>query len=184
MLDNNYINIQYWMVSKLNLKGNELLLYAIIYGFSQDGNSVFSGSSSYLESWLNTSKQTVFNTLKSLVEKGLIIKMDKIVNGVKLCDYKINFDMLNCENHPQKKEEQPIKRNRFEKPSVEEVSDEMYAQMFKKKKNMSAKECDEEATKFYNYYESCGWLVGNKPMKSWIAAVSNWLIHYEKYKKK
>ena len=31
----NYINIQGWMRTDLDLKGNELLVYAIIYGFSQ-----------------------------------------------------------------------------------------------------------------------------------------------------
>ena len=31
--DENFIMIQGWMVNMLNLKGNELLVYAIIYGF-------------------------------------------------------------------------------------------------------------------------------------------------------
>ena len=44
--DNNYINIQGWMVSKLNLKGNDLLIYAIIYGFSQTNNQRFTGYNS------------------------------------------------------------------------------------------------------------------------------------------
>ena len=35
MLDNNYINIQGWMRTKLNLTDNKLIMFAIIYGFSQ-----------------------------------------------------------------------------------------------------------------------------------------------------
>ena len=33
----NYVAIQGWMITDLNLKGNDLLIYAVIYGFSQDG---------------------------------------------------------------------------------------------------------------------------------------------------
>ena len=43
-----YIAIQDWMISDLQLKGNELLTYALIYGFSQDGESEFKGSLKYL----------------------------------------------------------------------------------------------------------------------------------------
>jgi hypothetical protein len=35
-----------------------------------------------------------------------------------------------------------------------------------------------EAEKFFNYYQSNGWLVGGKtPMRSWKAAASNWMIN-------
>ena len=37
-MDNeNYILITGWMVNELKLKGSELFVYALIYGFSQDG---------------------------------------------------------------------------------------------------------------------------------------------------
>ena len=75
---NNFINIQGWMVTELGLKGNELIIYAIIAGFSQDGESNFHGSLSYLSEWTNTSKQTVINCLISLQDKGLIIKNEFI----------------------------------------------------------------------------------------------------------
>ena len=80
MKKENYILIQGFMVTDLKLKGNELLAYAIIYGFSQEEGQTFRGSLSYLEKWLNASKQTVINTLKSLVEKGLIKKTEKVIN--------------------------------------------------------------------------------------------------------
>lgn len=83
----NYITIQGWMVSDLQLKGNELLVYAIIYGFSQDGENRFTGSLGYLAEWTNSTKQGVLKCLKSLVEKGYICKTDKIINGVKFCEY-------------------------------------------------------------------------------------------------
>jgi hypothetical protein len=39
-----------------------------------------------------------------------------------------------------------------------------------------------EAEKFYNHYESNGWLVGGKtPMKNWKASVNNWILNSVKF---
>lgn len=83
----NFIVIQGFMINELNLKGNELIVYATIYGFSQTENQVFSGSLQYLADWTNSTKQGVIKNLKSLVEKGYIVKNDKVINGVKFCEY-------------------------------------------------------------------------------------------------
>ena len=83
----NYIVIQGFMVNEMKLKGNELLVYAIIYGFSQEEGQVFTGSLQYLADWTNSTKQGVSKNLKSLVEKGYIGKNDKYINGVKFCEY-------------------------------------------------------------------------------------------------
>lgn len=72
--DNNFIAIQGWMRTKLNLKGNELLIYALIYGFSQDGNSRFTGSRKYIAEWCGCSLDTVDRSLSSLVSKGFLAK--------------------------------------------------------------------------------------------------------------
>jgi len=85
--NDNYIIILGWMVSELKLKGNELLVYAIIYGFSQTENQTFSGSLQYLADWTNSTRQGVIKCLKSLIDKGYIAKDDKLVNGVKFCEY-------------------------------------------------------------------------------------------------
>ena len=71
---NTYYTVQAWMVNDLGLHGNELALYAIIYGFSQDGRSEFVGSISYVQEWLGCSRPTAIKTLGSLIEKGLIVK--------------------------------------------------------------------------------------------------------------
>ena len=62
----NYITIQGFMLTDLKLKGNELLIYACIYGFSQAENQVFNGSLQYLADWTNSTKQGVIKCLKSL----------------------------------------------------------------------------------------------------------------------
>lgn len=83
----NYISIQSWMVKELNLTGNDLICYALIYGFSQDGQSEFNGSLSYIAEWLNTSRQTARLIIKRLVDNGVIEKRDTVINGVKFCRY-------------------------------------------------------------------------------------------------
>lgn len=86
--DNNFIAIQGWMRTKLNLKGNELLIYAVIYGFSQDGESMFKGSRKYIAEWCGCSLDTVDRSLNSLVAKGLIAKYPHTDdNGARLVDY-------------------------------------------------------------------------------------------------
>lgn len=85
--DENYIHIPGWAVTRLGLKGNELLVYSIIYGFSQDGVTRFTGGLQYLADWTNSTKQSCIKCLKSLAEKGYITKYEKIVNGVKFCEY-------------------------------------------------------------------------------------------------
>lgn len=87
---NNYMVIQGWMITELGLKGNELIIYAIIYGFSQAEGTKFSGSLQYLADWCNSTRQGVLKTLKKLVDKNLITKEDKVICGVKLCSYVVN----------------------------------------------------------------------------------------------
>ena len=87
MKDHNYITIQGWMVNKLELSGNEVMIYAIIYGFSQDEESKFEGSANYIAESLNISRRQVFTILENLVQKGFIKKIERIVKNLKFCDY-------------------------------------------------------------------------------------------------
>lgn len=84
---NAYYTVQGWMLSELGLKGNALAVYAIIYGFSQDGASEYAGSSKYLCEWLGCSKKTILTTLADLTEKGYLRKKIIDQNGVKFCNY-------------------------------------------------------------------------------------------------
>lgn len=85
--NDDYIHIAGWMVEELGLKGNELLIYAMVHGFSRAENHTFKGSLQYIADWTNSTKRGVMNNLKSLVEKGLLCKEEKIFNGVKRCEY-------------------------------------------------------------------------------------------------
>ena len=87
--DRNYIAIADWMIKDYDLTTRELLTYAIIYGFSQDGESVFHSSLEYLSQWLNIShRNNVLRILQSLIEKGLITKEKKSNASSNWCEYK------------------------------------------------------------------------------------------------
>ena len=91
--ERNYITILPWMVTELGLKGNELIVYAIIHGFSQDDASCFHGSVSYLQAWTLLSYPAVHTILKNLVAKGLLEKQSEDHNGVTLCRYKTLYPL-------------------------------------------------------------------------------------------
>ena len=78
------------MVQDLNLNGNTLLTFALIHGFTQDGQSEFSGSLNYICKWLNCSKPTAMKSLIELSVKGYIIKDTTIVNHITFNKYKLN----------------------------------------------------------------------------------------------
>ena len=78
MENTDFLNIQGWMINELNLKGNELIIYALIYGFTKDGVSDFRGSRQYMAEWTNSSVRSVQNVVNSLVNKGMIEKNNHI----------------------------------------------------------------------------------------------------------
>lgn len=184
--DENYVLIQGWMIGQLGLKGNELIVYAIIYGFTQAENQVFSGSLQYLADWTNSTKQSVIKCLKSLIEKGLIGKDDEYINGVKFCKYyatkfngvvnKVEHGIKqsltggikqslpnNIDSDNTRNNKNNIVGKRFQPPTLSEVR--AYCQ--ERQNNV-------DAERFIDYYTSNGWKVGKNPMKDWKAAVRTW----------
>ena len=79
--DGNYITIQGWMRTELNLSGNELIVYAIIYGFSQNKQGEFTGSAQYLADWVGCTRRTIMSILNKLVEDGTISKTETVLNN-------------------------------------------------------------------------------------------------------
>lgn len=94
-LYNEHIVIEGWMRGVLDLKGNELLLFALIFGFSQDGDSYFYGRRSYMKNWLGVSLPTVDSACQSLLDKNLIIKETNTINGMIYNKYKVNLELIN-----------------------------------------------------------------------------------------
>lgn len=85
-----YLVIQSWMVTKLHLKGNSLLTYALVYGFSQDAQSSFYGTLNYVASWLGSTKEGARQTLDKLVSDTLLVKEVEYRNNVRFVSYKVN----------------------------------------------------------------------------------------------
>ena len=86
--DTNYITIPAIFRTQYNLNCNEVMIASIIYGFSQDGKSSFTGSLAYLQEWTSLTKQGILKILAKLVDKGIIEKEVSIINGVRHCAYK------------------------------------------------------------------------------------------------
>lgn len=93
--DENYYQISGFMVNRLGLKGVALSVYAIIYGFTQDGENEFTGSLQYLCDFCGgVSKPTIINALKDLVKRGYIIRREEVINNVQFNRYKVNLPLL------------------------------------------------------------------------------------------
>lgn len=85
--EDNYIHVPGYAVVRLGLSGNELLCYSLIHGFTQDGETEFCGSLSYIASALNVTKQNAKKIIDRLIERGLIMKREVFVSNIKLCRY-------------------------------------------------------------------------------------------------
>ena len=91
--NDNYVITHGWMINKLNLSGNNLLVYAIIYGFTQDDKHWFNGSREYLASWCNCTVRGIQKNINYLLERNLIIKKES--KGFNTpCEYKCNREFI------------------------------------------------------------------------------------------
>jgi hypothetical protein len=91
MKDNNFIVIKGWMRTKLKLKANKLILFAIIYGYSQDGVSKCKSSITYIQEALGVSRNTAIKTRKELLDKNYIVKS----KDGSVFDYSANIELVN-----------------------------------------------------------------------------------------
>lgn len=174
-----YITIQQEMRDNLGLKGNELLVFAFINGYSQEGQGCYYGSLANLQRVCGiASRQTAIDVLKSLMAKGYIVKTEQILNGVKMVSYSVSpiigqgvqkMDMGCPENGHNNKEDIYINflsnkgSSHFQKPSLEEIREYCISR---------GNRVDSE--QFYDFYESKGWMVGKTHMKDWRAAIRTW----------
>lgn len=81
MKDNDFIYIPGWAVNQLKLKGNELMVYSIIFSYSRDGIQWYQAPAEYLASCVGASVSTVKEILKKLTSKGLLSKKSEKYKG-------------------------------------------------------------------------------------------------------
>ena len=173
-----YITIQQEMRDVLGLKGNELLVFAFINGYSQEGQGCYYGSLAHLQEVCGiASRQTAIATLRSLCEKGYIIRNEQL-HPVKMVSYSIcpkigqvvqKLDM-GCPKNGHNNKEIDINNNslykgssHFQKPSLDDIR----AYCISRANNVDPEQ-------FFNFYESKGWMVGKTHMRDWRAAVRTW----------
>ena len=114
-----------------------------------------------------SNNKTIVNPPETVIARNEAKRNDEAISGSHIAIPKIaqqNEEFLSTDNH------QPS--TKFCPPHISEVK------MYFAEKEAS----QEEAEKFFNHYESNGWLVGGKSkMKNWQAAARNWLLNSKKF---
>ena len=180
----NFVTIYGWMRTKLNLKGNDLIVYAVIYAFTQSDEQGCKGGVQFLADWCGASRQGIWKNIRSLRSKGLIDEDTKTVNGVNSVYYYVTqlTEPVNSVDEPVNsvdengklslhsnynrvignKKENNI-RGKFAAPCVEDVA------AYCKEHSYTI-----DAQAFVDFNEMKGWMVGKSKMKDWKAAVRTW----------
>ena len=166
---------------EMGLKGNELIVFAVINGFSQNGNGSYHGSLAGLQEMCGiSSRQTIIDILKSLVDKGLIIKSEIIIREDRHIAYSVskkwtggvqkldkacpkNGHNIYKNNNINNYIESNKGKAKFQKPTIAEID----AYCCERGNTIDAEE-------FFNFYESKGWVIGKSPMKDWKACIRTW----------
>ncbi len=140
----------------------------------------FKGSLVYLFNFQTGSEQP-FSTDHTKNGTGVEQAQEPYINGSNI----INQTSLNLGEPVQKKEVEKLRgsgkkekssakkeRSEFVAPQPQEVQEYFASQKFP----------SVEAAKFYNYFQSNGWLVGGRSkMKDWKAAARNWMLNSKKF---
>lgn len=192
-----FVVVPSFAVTELHLKGNELFMFSIVWGFSQDGESWFTGTRAYLAEWCGCSKVTVTKALSSLCERGFLEKRVRTESGITLCDYAVPKGL-----YPQAKSfTTPVKKLNgggkesllppVKKLNPNNIKTEDSNILIEKGGVRAARftpptpeqlsdYCIEagisiDRDRFLDHYAANGWKVGGRaPMRDWRAAVRNW----------
>ena len=94
MKNENYFQVQYWMINELKLKGNELMLFAIIHGFTKSRKGKYHGSQRFISEALKISRLTAGRTINKLLDKDFIIRTSEshYVSNINESYYVDNID--------------------------------------------------------------------------------------------
>lgn len=184
-----FVTILDFMVDDLKLSGNELIAYACIYGFTMTGGW-FEGSASYISRWCGCSKRSVYNVLKKLEEKGLIERREKMINGVKMVDYRcadVSYPMKKFQHPDEKVSSPPDEKISDHIDTIDIDKDIDREKREKKPKAPTIEQCREYARskglnvdpdRFFAYFEAGDWHDSRgKPVKSWKQKMITWDSH-------
>ncbi len=68
-----YFSVHSFMIRDLGLRGSRLLVYAVIYSFSNDGEKTFYGTLDFLAYCIGKGKTVTWEAVKSLIDDGFIL---------------------------------------------------------------------------------------------------------------
>ena len=94
MKKNDYILVQAQMISDLHLKGNELLIFALIHGYTKDGRNRCRASLKYISGWVDTSKSATIKAINRLEEAGYVERHTYMEGNVQCVEYSTNYEAL------------------------------------------------------------------------------------------
>lgn len=190
----------YYIISeehvKTGLRGKDLVIYAIIEGFSRKNGGCYYGGNRLLADMAGISLRTAQYGLRSLVSQGFIFEAPIRVNGKDMVAYSTHADFApvthaDFAQEPMQKmssthadfapnnkditETTSPKNNKtttsFVVPSVNDVK--QYAE--------SIGHPEFESERFVNFYTATGWrLKGGQPIKNWHACARDWIRRDEK----
>ena len=90
-----YIVILAPMVTELGLTGNALLVFAMIHGFTKDGNHQYIGSFEYIAEWLGISLRSSKMIIKNLISDGYINRTQNLTDRRRPINvYTTNYEAL------------------------------------------------------------------------------------------
>lgn len=90
--EENNFEIKRWMIKELHLTGNDLIVFAAIYHFSDNGKNIFTLGRKQLSQFLEIPLRTVDRVLQRLIKNHLITKMPTTKNNAVFYNYRIVFE--------------------------------------------------------------------------------------------
>lgn len=94
MRDTDFIIKQGWMVTRLHLSGAALEIYALIYGYTKDGESWYECNISNISEWLLVTDRTVQNHLSDLIKAGYITRKDNKYGRGSKAFFQVNVEII------------------------------------------------------------------------------------------
>ena len=186
------------MVTELGLRNNRLLLYALLYGFSQDKNGGYSGKQDYLMEWLGCSRAALFNLIQELKRQGLLYEVvaDSGQKTLRTARYPClnnrhdvqNLDMACPENRHENVQNLDTACPENRHPTIYNNTDNtIYNYSCSRGAETTTPPKVEEveaycrergndidARRFVDYYAVSGWKRGGKLIEDWRALIRLW----------
>ena len=179
----------------LGLKGNELLVFAILHGYSQKGDGCYYGGQALLAERAGVALRTLRDVLYSLKDKGLLEEFPVVRHGRSIPAYTVICPAAKSAgqaagNADGDRQNLPVatgkicrKKDNIIIPTTNVdrgVYDNTHARVFAAPTIEQVRAyCAErriyiDPVEFVEHYTSNGWMVGRVKMKDWRATVRTW----------